>query len=112
MGKKTAETKFLDVSDLEVQFRVPRRDGFFYQKSAALKAVDRVSFSMTRGETLGLVGESGCGKSTTGRAVLQLLRPSRGRVIFDEEPIHEFWKKKVRSGYGINVYEIYDVECK
>ena len=59
MGKEKAEIKFLDVSDLEVQFRVPRRGGFFYQKSAALKAVDGVSFSMTRGETLGLVGESG-----------------------------------------------------
>jgi len=94
MGKEKTETKFLDVSALEVQFQVPKRGGFLYQESAKLKAVDGVSFSMTRGETLGLVGESGCGKSTTGRAVLQLLRPSRGCVIFDEEPIHEFWKKK------------------
>ena len=94
MGKENIDTRLLDVSDLAVQFRVPKRGGFFYQESAVLKAVDGVSFSMTRGETLGLVGESGCGKSTTGRAVLQLLRPSRGRVIFDGEPIHEFWKKK------------------
>ncbi len=94
MGKENIDTRLLDVSDLAAQFRVPKRGGFFYQESAVLKAVDGVSFSMTRGETLGLVGESGCGKSTTGRAVLQLLRPSRGRVIFDGEPIHEFWKKK------------------
>ena len=94
MGKEKIEKNFLDVSDLAVQFYVPKRGGFFRQERAELKAVDGVSFSMSRGETLGLVGESGCGKSTTGRAVLQLLRPSRGCVIFDEEPIHEFWKKK------------------
>jgi len=88
MGKEKTGKIFLDVSDLEVQFYVPKRGGFFRQESAELKAVDGVSFSMSRGETLGLVGESGCGKSTTGRAVLQLLRPSRGCVIFDEEPIH------------------------
>ena len=97
MGKEKIEKNFLDVSDLAVQFYVPKRGGFFRQERAELKAVDGVSFSMSRGETLGLVGESGCGKSTTGRAVLQLLRPSRGRVIFDEEPIHEFWKKKGRK---------------
>src|SRR5690606_36470048 len=48
----------------------------------AVKAVDGVSFSIKRGETLGLVGESGCGKSTTGRAILQLYRPTSGEVLF------------------------------
>ena len=88
------DTPLLDVSDLAVEFRVPSRGGVFYQGSSDVKAVDGVSFSMARGETLGLVGESGCGKSTTGRAVLQLLKPTGGRVVFDDEPIHEFWKKK------------------
>ena len=91
-GKR--DSPLLDVSDLAVQFRVPGRSGIFYQDSTKVKAVDGVSFSMARGETLGLVGESGCGKSTTGRAVLQLVRPTHGRVVFDEVPIHEFWKKK------------------
>ena len=53
-----------------------------------------VSFAVARGETLGLVGESGCGKSTTGRAVLQLLRPAAGEVIFDGQPIHDFWQRR------------------
>jgi len=91
-GKR--DSPLLDVSDLAVQFRVPGRSSIFYRDNTKVKAVDGVSFSMARGETLGLVGESGCGKSTTGRAVLQLVRPTRGRVVFDEEPIHEFWKKK------------------
>lgn len=56
------DTPLLDVSDLVVQFRVPSRGGVFYQGSSDVKAVDGVSFSMARGETLGLVGESGCGK--------------------------------------------------
>jgi oligopeptide transport system ATP-binding protein len=59
-----------------------------------VRAVDGVSFSLARGETLGLVGESGCGKSTTGRAVLQLLRPAAGSVIFDGQPLHEFWQRR------------------
>ena len=96
MGKKTAETKFLDVSDMEVQFGVPRRDGFFYRKSAALKAVDRVSFSMTRGETLGLVGESGCGKSTTGRSIIRLNEPTRGSVVFEGQELTNLNDKDMR----------------
>ena len=88
------DTPLLDVSDLAVEFRVPSRGGVFSEDSKDIKAVDGVSFSMARGETLGLVGESGCGKSTTGRAVLQLVRPTRGHVVFDKEPIHEFWRKK------------------
>jgi oligopeptide transport system ATP-binding protein len=50
----------------------------------AIKAIDGVSFAIEQGETLGLVGESGCGKSTTGRAVLQLLRPTAGQVFFED----------------------------
>ena len=88
------DTPLLDVSDLAVEFRVPSRGGVFSEDSKDIKAVDGGSVSMARGETLGLVGESGCGKSTTGRAVLQLVRPTRGHVVFDEEPIHEFWRKK------------------
>ena len=53
------------------------------RKIADVKAVDGVSLQVKRGETLGLVGESGCGKSTTGRAILQLYKPTAGTVNFD-----------------------------
>ena len=62
----------------------PIKKGIVFQKQVgAVHAVDNISFEVKQGETLGLVGESGCGKSTTGRAVLQLQRPTSGSVIFD-----------------------------
>jgi oligopeptide transport system ATP-binding protein len=84
----------LIVDDLAVRFPVPRAGGWLAQRQGEVRAVDGVSFSVAKGETLGLVGESGCGKSTTGRAVLQLLRPAAGKVIFDGEPIHEYWRRQ------------------
>ncbi len=66
----------LEVEDLDVHYGRPGAAG-------SVKAVDGVSFTVERGRTLGLVGESGCGKSTTGYAILQLVRPSGGRVLFD-----------------------------
>ena len=84
----------LDVRDLAVRFPVPGSGGWFGQGLDQVRAVDGVSFTVHRGETLGLVGESGCGKSTTGRAVLQLLRPSAGSVMFDGQPIHTFWQRR------------------
>jgi oligopeptide transport system ATP-binding protein len=61
----------------------PIMKGFFQKQVGAVRAVDGVSFDVYRGETLGLVGESGCGKSTTGRTILQLYRPTSGDVQFD-----------------------------
>src|ERR1051326_3666125 len=55
----------------------------FQRKIGAIQAVDGLDFTVKRGETLGLVGESGCGKSTTGRAILQLYKPTAGSVNFD-----------------------------
>ena len=72
----------VDVKDLQVYF--PVSAGIIFQRKVAdVRAVDGVSFQVKRGETLGLVGESGCGKSTTGKAVLQLTRPTGGTVGFE-----------------------------
>jgi oligopeptide transport system ATP-binding protein len=74
----------LDVQNLKKYF--PVRSGF---KNLTLKAVDGVSFSIGKGETLGLVGESGCGKTTVGRTLLHLYKPTDGKVIFEGEEVTE-----------------------
>jgi oligopeptide transport system ATP-binding protein len=71
----------LHVEDLKMHFPIYR--GVFQRQVGAVRAVDGVSFDVKRGETLGLVGESGCGKSTTGRTILQLYKPTAGNVNFD-----------------------------
>jgi oligopeptide transport system ATP-binding protein len=71
----------LNVDKLVKHFPINR--GLFQKQVGAVRAVDDISFDIKRGETLGLVGESGCGKSTTGRAILQLHRPTSGKVVFD-----------------------------
>ena len=76
-----AKGVLLEVRNLKKYF--PLRKGILARVSAHVKAVDDVSFSILRGETFGLVGESGCGKTTTGRAVLRLIEPDSGEVRFD-----------------------------
>jgi oligopeptide transport system ATP-binding protein len=76
----------------------PVTAGILIQKKVAdVKAVDDISFFVRHGETLGLVGESGCGKSTTGRAVLQLYRPTEGSVNFDGTELTKLKPKELRS---------------
>ena len=75
----------LRVDSLKMYF--PIRRGILQRQVGAVKAVDGVTFEVRKGETLGLVGESGCGKSTTGRVILQLYRPTAGRVFFEGEDI-------------------------
>lgn len=74
----------LEVQNLKKYF--PVKSGF---KKLTLKAVDGVSFTINRGETLGLVGESGCGKTTVGRTLLQLYKPTDGKVIFEGQEVTE-----------------------
>jgi oligopeptide transport system ATP-binding protein len=90
-----ASDDILRVEDLKVHFPVMK--GVVIQKQVAtVKAVDGISFTLRRGETLGLVGESGCGKSTTGLAVLRMLPPTEGRIIFEGEDIAGYGEERMR----------------
>ena len=77
------ERPLLEVKDLKQYFNIPM--GMFQSKP--LKAVDGVSFTIGKRETLGLVGESGCGKTTVGRTILQLYKPTAGEIVFDGKKI-------------------------
>lgn len=80
-------TSFLEVKGLTKHFSVRSGLGLFSPR-LPLKAVDDVSFTLNKGETLGVVGESGCGKSTTGRLVLGMMAPTRGSILLDGTEVH------------------------
>jgi len=90
----TMSSEILQVSDLKVHF--PVREGLLGRTRAWVKAVDGVSFGIAAGETLGLVGESGCGKTTLGRAVVRLIQPTAGMVRFENEEITTLEGKELR----------------
>ncbi|OZV84416.1 peptide ABC transporter ATP-binding protein [Micromonospora echinospora] len=84
----------LRVRDLAVDFKVPKRGSLL---PARLRAVSGVDLDIRRGEIIGVVGESGCGKSTTGRAILQLLKPSQGTVTFDGTELTTLGRGRMRA---------------
>jgi peptide/nickel transport system ATP-binding protein/oligopeptide transport system ATP-binding protein len=85
----------LAVTDLVKHF--PIHKGLLARQAGAVRAVDGVSFSVSRGETLGIVGESGCGKSTVGRVVLKLLEPTSGRIVLSGEDVTELSPERMRE---------------
>lgn len=80
-----------------LQKHYPVRRGLFGKSTNTVKAVDDVSFDISRGETLGLVGESGCGKTTTGRCILRLIEPTSGRVLFEGKDLLSAKPREMRA---------------
>ncbi|MEG1455738.1 MAG: ATP-binding cassette domain-containing protein, partial [Comamonas sp.] len=90
------QPEILKVEDLKIHFPVMK--GVIFKKQVAtVKAVDGVSFSVRRGETLGVVGESGCGKSTTGLALMHMLQATSGRILFEGEEVTPSQIKQFRK---------------
>jgi len=85
----------LEIQNLKTYY--PVKGGFFKRTVGNVKAVDNISFEIKRGETLGLVGESGCGKSTAGRTILRLLKPTEGSILFDGKDITRISGKSLRE---------------
>jgi peptide/nickel transport system ATP-binding protein len=93
-SKIESSTLILKVQNLKVYF--PVRKNFFGKPLLEFKAVDDVSFEILKGETVGLVGESGCGKTTLGRALIRLIEPTGGNILFDGKDIAHIEKKEMR----------------
>lgn len=87
-----AGDKLLQVENLTKYFYKPQG---LSAKEATVKSVDHISFDIMRNETLGLVGESGCGKTTVGRTITRLYEPTDGRIIFDGQDISHLTKKEL-----------------
>jgi peptide/nickel transport system ATP-binding protein len=89
-----SDNTLLEVKNLKMYFPVTR--GLLRKTVANVKAVDDVSFSIRKGETLGLVGESGCGKTTVARCILRLYRPTAGQILFEGQDISSWPKNRIR----------------
>src|SRR3990167_3007029 len=96
MSQAETQEILLDVKKLKKHFPITR--GILFPKQVgAVKAVDGVDFFVRRGETLGMVGESGCGKSTTGRLILRLIEPTEGEIVFMGEDICKVNGKRMKE---------------
>lgn len=93
--KSSHSKNLLEIKNLKTYY--PVKGGFFKRTVGNVKAVDNISFEIKKGETLGLVGESGCGKSTAGRTILRLLKPTDGQIIFDGKDITKISGKTLRE---------------
>ena len=81
----------LSVKDVKQYYPVKLNSKSLFPKKGYVKAVDGISFDVYEGETFGLVGESGCGKSTTGKMIVKLLSPTAGSIVFDG---HQFYRSE------------------
>lgn len=95
MAKTADAAPLLSVEDLKTYY--PIKKGVLSRTVGYVKAVDGVNFSIYPGETLGLVGESGCGKSTIGRSIIRLEKPTEGRIIFQNENILDYPSQKMKQ---------------
>ncbi len=96
MSERSGGGPLLQVNDLQVWFPI-HGSGVLRRVTGHVRAVDGVDFDVRRGETLGLVGESGCGKSTTGLALLRLVAPTGGSIVFDGDEVTELSKSDLRG---------------
>ncbi|MFC0333834.1 ABC transporter ATP-binding protein [Paenibacillus sepulcri] len=94
-GAVGGSDNLLEVRNVKMYF--PITGGILQRKTGEVKAVDNVSFSIKKGDTLGLVGESGCGKSTTGRVIMRLYEPTEGSIIFDGHDITKIKGDRLRQ---------------
>ncbi|MES2143944.1 MAG: oligopeptide/dipeptide ABC transporter ATP-binding protein [Pseudomonadota bacterium] len=95
MAETPVGRKLVEVEGLKMHF--PVLAGLFRRRAGAVRAVDGVSFGIDKGETLGLVGESGCGKSTVGRSLLRLCEPTAGRISIDGEDVLQLGPAALRA---------------
>mgnify|MGYP001065097859 CR=1 FL=1 len=90
-------SSLLKIDDLRVHFEIKTGARWFKPETEIVRAVDGISFSLKAAETLGIVGESGCGKSTLARAILGLVRPTGGRIVWMGESLHDLTEDQMRG---------------
>ena len=90
----------IEIKDLEVTFRVRNKKMKRVNKTGLLRAVDKVTLDIRRGETLAVVGESGCGKTTLGKAILNIVKPTAGEIVFEGQNLAAFSKRRNADDEG------------